>query len=72
MTKLYAKFGKHIIMDRGDHTQAEWTGKCELCGKVGELRPFGPNNESICFECGMKDPKTTEAKMEELMLKGDN
>lgn len=39
--------------------------KCELCGKVSELRPYGPNNENICFECGAKDSETTERKMEE-------
>lgn len=45
---------------------AEWFGTCELCGKENEeLRPFGPNNESICFDCGMKDQKTTEKKFRE-------
>jgi hypothetical protein len=34
--------------------------KCELCGKVEELRPYGPNGENICFDCGMKDEETTE------------
>lgn len=29
--------------------------KCEICGKVDELRPYGPNGENVCFECGMKD-----------------
>lgn len=29
--------------------------KCELCGKVEETRPYGPNGERVCFECGMKD-----------------
>jgi hypothetical protein len=32
--------------------------KCELCGKVEELRPYGPNGESVCFACGMKDEKS--------------
>lgn len=36
---------------------------CELCGKVDECRPYGPNNEQICFDCGMKDTATTEKKM---------
>lgn len=30
--------------------------QCDICGKVAELRPYGPNGECICFECGMKDP----------------
>lgn len=33
-------------------------GVCEMCGKVDELRPYGPNGENICFECGMKDEET--------------
>lgn len=28
---------------------------CELCGEARELRPYGPNGESICHQCGMKD-----------------
>ena len=27
---------------------------CEYCGKIAETRPYGRNNEEICFECGMK------------------
>jgi hypothetical protein len=38
---------------------------CELCGRVGELRPYGPNGEQICHDCGMKDPATTFRKMTE-------
>jgi hypothetical protein len=37
--------------------------KCELCGVVAELRPYGPNRERICYECGMKDRATTERQM---------
>ena len=29
--------------------------QCDLCGKVGELRPYGPKGECVCFDCGMKD-----------------
>lgn len=32
---------------------------CEYCGKVAELRPYGKNGARICFQCGMKDEKTT-------------
>ena len=32
---------------------------CELCGKVDELRPYGPNGEQICHPCGMKNPEAT-------------
>jgi hypothetical protein len=34
--------------------------KCELCGKMDELRPYGPNGENICFDCGMKNKETTK------------
>jgi hypothetical protein len=35
--------------------------QCDLCGKIAELRPYGPKGEAICFECGMKDEATTRA-----------
>lgn len=37
---------------------------CEMCGVVAECRPYGPNDENICFECAMKDEETTRRKME--------
>ena len=36
---------------------------CELCGVVEECRPYGPNGEQICFNCGQKDKDTTEKRM---------
>lgn len=36
---------------------------CELCGKIDECRPYGPNDENICFDCAMKDEDTTKHKM---------
>ena len=33
--------------------------QCDFCGKIKELRPYGPNGECICFDCGMKDETTT-------------
>lgn len=44
---------------------------CEMCGSIEECRPYGPNNEQICFDCGMKDEKTTRKKMAEYLF-GDN
>ena len=26
---------------------------CEMCGSVDECRPYGPNNEQVCFDCAM-------------------
>jgi len=37
---------------------------CEMCGVIDECRPYGPNNEQICFDCGMKDETTTRRKMD--------
>ena len=36
---------------------------CEMCGKVDECRPYGPQDENICFDCGMKNKEITEKKM---------
>lgn len=50
------KVGNLIILEQ------EPEGKCELCGKIDELRPYGKNNEKICFECGMKNEEVTKRK----------
>jgi hypothetical protein len=34
-----------------------------MCGVIDECRPYGPNDEEICFDCAMKDEETTERKM---------
>lgn len=41
---------------------------CELCGLPAEVRPYGPNGEYICFDCGMKDEKTTKRRFEQHVL----
>jgi len=46
-------------------------GPCEICGQNGELRPFGPSDEWICFGCGMKDEKTTKKKFKNILEKSD-
>lgn len=42
---------------RGDvlYLATEKPQQCDLCGKIAELRPYGPNGECICFACGMKN-----------------
>ena len=42
------------------YISAEEPGKCELCGEVDELRPYGPNGENICHPCGMKNEDITK------------
>lgn len=34
--------------------------QCDLCGKVAELRPYGPKGEMVCFECGMLDEEAAK------------
>lgn len=43
---------------------------CELCGKLDELRPYGPKGERICFDCGMKNRAATEARFREFLNEG--
>lgn len=31
---------------------------CELCGKIDECRPYGANDEQICFDCAMATPES--------------
>lgn len=47
-------------------------GTCELCGKTEELRPYGPNGENICFDCGMLDKAGTERRMGSFMFGDKN
>lgn len=47
---------------------AEEPDICELCGAFDELRPYGPNGERICFNCGMKDKNTTEKQMAKFLF----
>lgn len=40
--------GLGFIAEEPDH-------RCELCGIISETRPYGPNGEHVCFDCGMKN-----------------
>jgi hypothetical protein len=31
---------------------------CETCGKIDECRPYGPDDEQICFDCAMATPES--------------
>lgn len=31
---------------------------CESCGKLEECRPYGANDEQICFDCAMATPES--------------
>lgn len=45
---------------------------CELCGIIAECRPYGPNDEEICFDCAMKDEETTKQKLFKYILNVDS
>lgn len=42
-------------MSRRGVIEKEPAKRCELCGAIEETRPYGPNGEDVCFDCGMKD-----------------
>ena len=63
MPRLFERKGNLIIADRTD--PHAFDGKCAMCGQLGELRPYGPNDESICFDCAMKDEPATARKFRE-------
>lgn len=35
--------------------EKEDVDRCEICGAIAEVRPYGPNGEEVCFQCGMRD-----------------
>lgn len=37
--------------------------ECELCHKIAETRPYGPNGERVCFQCGMKDEAAAKRQL---------
>ena len=67
--RIAARKGNTIILDRVD--PHGFDGICAFCGKADELRPYGPNNENICFDCAMKDEATTGRKFKEFLDNAD-
>ncbi len=45
------------------YISAEKPQQCDFCGKIRELRPYGPNGECVCFRCAMKDEESCKARM---------
>lgn len=54
-------------IDQGKLIQAQPPGRCELCDAVEETRPYGPNGEQVCFDCGMKDEDAAKRAFERRM-----
>ena len=44
-------------------------GRCELCDKHAELRPYGPNGANVCFSCGMQDESETDRQFRNFLLR---
>lgn len=60
---LLAEFLHAAELDHGATIiQEQGKAPCELCQRVAELRPYGPNGENICFPCGMVDEEGTKAR----------
>lgn len=67
-TELAMLILKHAGLKVRDYRDPHaYDGTCAFCGKEAELRPYGPEGESICFKCGMKDEETTKRKFKEAM-----
>lgn len=44
----------------------EQAQQCDMCGKIDELRPYGPNGECVCFDCAMKDEEAARRQFNKL------
>lgn len=65
---MVLKVGKVAIIG---HPVEAIPAKCEDCGKMDELRPYGKLGANVCFKCAMKD----EANVNEMFrrrLGGDS
>jgi hypothetical protein len=51
------------VIDGEVFFEEEPKAKCELCDKLRELRPYGPNGENVCLPCAEKDPEALEERM---------
>lgn len=43
--------------------EQELPQQCDQCGRIEEVRPYGPNGQVICWDCGQQDPTGTEQRM---------
>ena len=44
--------------------------QCELCGKMEECRPAGPNQEQVCWDCANKDKAAMQRYSQRLFQGG--
>lgn len=48
--------------------EAEPKQQCDFCGKIAELRPYGPKREVICFDCMMKNEEAGKQQFKKQVL----
>lgn len=46
------------------------TKRCGMCGKVAELRPYGPGGMAVCFDCAMGDEPNAKRIFKAMLDKG--
>lgn len=44
--------------------------KCQECGQVEELRPYGKGGKFVCFDCMMKDEEEGKRQFSKLLEQG--
>jgi len=58
MTRIIRRKGVTFLIP-----QAEAHQQCDDCGKVAELRPYGPGGSMICFACMKKDEEGAKTRL---------
>lgn len=56
MTRVVEEIGGVRVV----RIETEPAGKCEVCGKIAETRPYGRGGEEVCFRCGTSSPEAAE------------
>jgi hypothetical protein len=56
------RIGGLIIIEPEPHD------KCEDCGQIAELRPYGIDGMRICHDCGMKDETSAHRNMDRILF----
>jgi hypothetical protein len=63
MTRVVNEDGVRKVIIEDEEPQ-----ECKFCGAFEETRPYGPNGEQVCFECGMKNEETTRKQFTKRLL----
>jgi hypothetical protein len=46
------------------------TGKCQDCGTIAELRPYGKGGKFVCFDCMKKDEPEAQRRFGAMLNAG--